>query len=138
MSRAHEPHDEGFGLVEVIVAIVILGLLAVAVLPMIWTGLRVATEQSTVATATQLVSGVIDEARSKAPAGCTTLNIARATEDGRGTTINLAGTYSGTCDDTVRPFAIKYTATATDGAGKQLAQASTLIFLPAPPEEAAG
>lgn len=128
--------DEGFGLVEVIVAIFILGLLAVAVLPMIWTGLRVATEQSTVATATHAVSGFIDEVRNRADGGCSVLNGTSSLTTDRGDSIMITGVVDPACNDAVRPIAVKYTATAKNDAGDVLATVDTLVFLPKPPEAA--
>lgn len=134
MTRMYSTRDEGFGLVEVIVAIFILGLLAVALLPMIWTGLRIAVEQSTVATATQAVSSVIEDARTQASAGCDALPVSRTVTDGRGDPLTLTGVVVDGCSGVVGPVAVRYTATAVNAAGDQLATATTRIYLPAPPE----
>ncbi|KRA23030.1 hypothetical protein ASD65_00300 [Microbacterium sp. Root61] len=135
MTRASDTNDDGFGLVEVIVAIFILGLLAVAILPLIWTGLRVATEQSAVAGATHATSGFIDEVRSRADGGCSALNGTSSFTTDRGDDILITGVVDAACNDTLRPLAVKYTATATNGDGDVLAAVETLIFLPKPPGE---
>ena len=132
MARASDSTDEGFGLVEVIVAIFILALLAVAVLPMIWTGLKVATEQSTVATATHAVSGFIDEVRGRADGGCGVLNGTSTLTTDRGDGILITGVVDAGCSDALRPVAVKYTTTATNDDGDVLAAVDTLIFLPKP------
>jgi prepilin-type N-terminal cleavage/methylation domain-containing protein len=132
MLRAHRSDDAGFGLVEVIVAIFILGLLAVAILPMIWTGLRVAADQSSVASATQQVSKVIEDARTQAASGCEALAISRTATDGQGRTFTLSGEVAGGCSGVLGGVAVKYTATATSSDGKQLATAVTRIYIPAP------
>lgn len=150
--RSRDAADDGFGLVEVIVALGILGLLAIAVLPMIITGLRVAGEQSTVATATQLVSSTIDRARSDPSATCDEMLSVTEHADARGAEIRVvgaavpdsvseahvrAGSYdlevnpNTRCGGFTRPGALKYIAVATDTTtGAILASATTIIFMP--------
>ena len=55
--------EDGFGLVEIIVAIALLGILLMAVAPLLMGGLRVTAKTTTIATATQIVSQELDEAR---------------------------------------------------------------------------
>jgi prepilin-type N-terminal cleavage/methylation domain-containing protein len=55
--------DEGFSLVEVIIAMFILGLIAVALLPPLWQGIQHSSLQSSVATATRHLNGLVEEAR---------------------------------------------------------------------------
>ena len=81
MSRA----DEGFSLVEVVIAMLILGIIAIALIPPLWQGIRLLREQSTVATATRQLNGLIEEARDSP--SCGTLDGIAATQtftDGRG------------------------------------------------------
>lgn len=152
MTRARDAADGGFGLVEVIIALGILGLLAIAVLPMIITGLRVAGEQSTVATATQLVSSTIDHARSDPSASCEELRSITEHADARGAEIRVVGAVvpdsvtetdiraggydletvpNPRCPGFTTPGALKYIAVATNtSTGAILASATTIIFMP--------
>lgn len=59
--RNHD--DVGFGLVEVVIAMLLLGLIAVAMIPALWNGVRFSTEQSAVATATRQVNTLIEQGR---------------------------------------------------------------------------
>jgi prepilin-type N-terminal cleavage/methylation domain-containing protein len=53
----------GFSLAEVVIAVFILGIIAMALLPALINGLRFASSQSIVATATRQVNALIEEAR---------------------------------------------------------------------------
>lgn len=55
--------DEGFGLVEIVVAMFILALIAIAFLPLLIQGIKVAADNRTLATATQLIHDQIEQAR---------------------------------------------------------------------------
>lgn len=54
---------EGFSLVEVVIAMLLLGLVAVAILPALWQGLTVASQQSSTATATRYMNALVEQAR---------------------------------------------------------------------------
>ena len=62
-ARRGDARDSGFGLVEVVISMLILGLIAIAIIPALWQGLQYSSEQSTVATATRQLNGLIEEAR---------------------------------------------------------------------------
>lgn len=150
--------DSGFGLVEVVIATFILALLAVAMVPLLITGLRVAIEQSTVATATRLLNDTIEEARTIAldpPIDCTDVEITNELEDGREVPLEvvatvLANTHPGTivgnspptivpgegCDAFTAPgsLTVRFVVTRTD-TGAQLAEATTIISVLTPPED---
>lgn len=64
--------DEGFSLVEIIIAMLILGIIAIALLPPLWQGIRFASEQAHVATATRQLNALIEEAREAQ--SCTAVN----------------------------------------------------------------
>lgn len=65
MIERSEQHDEdGFGLVEIVVSMLILGLIAIAFLPLLIQGVMVAQQNRTLATANQLIHDQIEQARS--------------------------------------------------------------------------
>ena len=55
--------DAGFSLVEVVIAMFVLGLIAVMLLPALITGIRTSADQSAVATATRRLSAIVEEGR---------------------------------------------------------------------------
>lgn len=57
LARSRE--ESGFSLVEVIIAMLILGAVAIALLPPLYNGLMYATEQSTKATATRHLNALV-------------------------------------------------------------------------------
>jgi prepilin-type N-terminal cleavage/methylation domain-containing protein len=61
--RGRSADAAGFSLVEVVIAMLIFGVIAVALLPPLISGLRFASEQAITATATRQVNALIDEAR---------------------------------------------------------------------------
>lgn len=62
MRAQHE--ESGFGLLEVVISMFLLGLLAIAFLPLMITSMKTTVRNSTVATATQLVNQQMEQARS--------------------------------------------------------------------------
>jgi len=125
--------DEGFGLVEAVVSMLILAALAIAFLPLLITGLKQSTINSTRAFATQLVSErmSVAQAKSASSATCAGLNldVARST-DPRGAVVDLVTTVV----PRVNPRLCAVTTVARlveNGApGAELASASTLVYLP--------
>lgn len=59
------PLDAGFSLIEVIVAMVLLGILAVVTLPFFITGIRVTADDGARTTATDQVNAVLEQLRAK-------------------------------------------------------------------------
>ncbi|SDK29254.1 hypothetical protein SAMN05216282_104204 [Cryobacterium psychrotolerans] len=57
------PCEAGFGLIEIVVSMFLLGLLSVAFLPLLVTSLQTSVRNSTIATATQLVNQQMEQAR---------------------------------------------------------------------------
>lgn len=54
---------EGFGLIEVIIATLLLGIIAIALIPVLWNGIVQSSRQSSTATATRELNALIEEAR---------------------------------------------------------------------------
>lgn len=55
--------EAGFGLIEIVISMFLLGLLAIAFLPLLITSMQTTVRNSTIATATQLVNQQMEEAR---------------------------------------------------------------------------
>lgn len=55
--------DDGFGLVEVVIAMLLLAVIALAIMPALWNGILQSTRQSATATATRELNALIEEAR---------------------------------------------------------------------------
>lgn len=56
-------NDEGFGLVEIVVSMLIMGLIAISFLPLLIQGVVAAQQNRVLATATQLIHDQIEQAR---------------------------------------------------------------------------
>jgi type II secretory pathway pseudopilin PulG len=87
--------DHGLGIVEVIVAMLLLGVIAMAILPSLWQGVQLSSVQSSSATATRFLNSLIEEARDLE--SCTTIPsvLGRTATDGRGATMTSAGSLVG-------------------------------------------
>ena len=60
MSRASEV-DQGFSIVEVLIAMFLLAIVAVALLPALFQGIQYSSQQSAVATATRQLNALVQE-----------------------------------------------------------------------------
>lgn len=125
------PSEEGFSIVEVLVAMLMLALLAVSFLPVLVTGLRLTANNSSITTAAQLVQEQLTLARSQG-ATCTALSsfrvaAAASVVDGAGKTLVVAKAL--TCPSTY-PGSATFTATVTaSGSSTTIASATTLIYV---------
>lgn len=94
--------DDGFGLVEVIIAMSLLMVIAVAMLPVFINSLRLSSTTVSVTTATQIVSEQMDLARSIAPT-CDAVQqfaeetLGRIVEDPRGVILEITMVTPATC-----------------------------------------
>jgi prepilin-type N-terminal cleavage/methylation domain-containing protein len=121
--------DDGFGLVEVIVSMVILATIAIAFLPVLIQGMKQSIANSTVATATQLVNEKLQLAQASGPT-CTNVSLLAGEEeliDDHGVTI-LVTTTVGACPASVGTVEVAVTAVRTD-TSSTLAEAETLVFI---------
>ena len=82
--------QEGFSLVEVIVAMMLLAVVVVALLPGLWLGVMNAARQSTTATAERFLSSLVEEARETPTCTAIPTLIGRTTTDGNGRTLTSA------------------------------------------------
>jgi type II secretory pathway pseudopilin PulG len=128
--------DSGFGMVEVIVSLFLLGLMAIAILPVMISTLRLSSSNISLTTATQLVSEQMDVARGLAPT-CVALQTWAAERNGllitdpRGAVLEIHRQVPATCP-TVYPSVLKFTSWVTvDGSTAQVATGETRIRLAA-------
>jgi prepilin-type N-terminal cleavage/methylation domain-containing protein len=124
--------DAGFSLVEVVIAMVLFAIVAVAIIPVLWQGIVYSSQQSTVATATRQLYALVESAR-ESPS-CATIAGAAATQtfsDGADREFTTAGS-AGTCHPcpSASGITVPLTLTATQSS-RQLAEVSALVFVPA-------
>lgn len=122
-------HDDGFGLVEIVVSMLVLAILALAFLPVLITGIRQAAANATLATATQLVN---EQIRIVQGAGTTCANVTALAgtqdlTDDYGVQIRAVTTVA-PCPTGTGTVAVGVTATRLD-TGAQIAEAATLVFV---------
>ncbi|MDY0910043.1 type II secretion system protein [Microbacterium sp. CFBP9034] len=126
----HKTHEAGFSLIEIVIAVILLGFIAIALIPLLLQGIRLSSEQSTVATATRQLNALVEDAR-QAPT-CDSLLEAVATKtgftDGRGKPFQTQG-VRGACTP---GSAVSVSFTATQGAST-LASATALVYVPVAP-----
>ena len=136
MWRSDSPRrdDAGFGLVEVIIAMALLMVVALAMLPVFISTLNLSKENVSVTTATQLVSEQMDLARA-IPATCDAVHqfaaetLGRLVEDPRGVVLQITMDTPVNCPATY-PAAFRLTVTvAEQGTTNIIAQAETRILI---------
>jgi len=128
--------DRGFGLIEIVISMFLLGLLAIAFLPLLVTSMKTTVVNSSVATATQLVNQQMDQARA-AGETCARMRtfgaetLAATDPDKRGVSYQPVRTV-GLCPASY-PGTVKVTvAVSVVGSTFAPVTATTLIFLKAP------
>ncbi|WP_127475545.1 prepilin-type N-terminal cleavage/methylation domain-containing protein [Microbacterium sulfonylureivorans] len=120
--------ERGFSVVEILIAMFLLALVAVALLPALWQGLRYSSQQSAVATATRELNALVEEARDTPT--CPNLSavaVSKTVTDGAGRTISTSGTV-GSCPVTTKT--VKLALTAVDSSGTTLATTTAIIYVP--------
>ena len=140
--RVNSPRDasilreSGFGLIEIVISMFLLGLLAIAFLPLLVTSMRTTIANSTTATATQLVNQQMEQARGAGDT-CVALTAFRTATlstvtDARGVTYQ-AQRIVGSCTSVLSdyPTTVSVTVSAVPSTGVTVS-ATTLIYLRAP------
>lgn len=119
--------EDGFSLIEVVVAMLLLGLVAVSLMPLLWQGIRYTDRQSTVATATREVNALIEQARqTPSCASLAALEGGRPYADASGNILFTATVAVGTCaSETSVPVDV----TANNSTGTLVA-VSALVYVP--------
>jgi prepilin-type N-terminal cleavage/methylation domain-containing protein len=125
--RGHGSDAAGFSLVEVIIAMFLLGIVAVAILPALWQGIVLSSQQASTATATRYMNSLIDEAR--ATPTCAYLgSIAAlpAVTDGNGVSLSASTSSVTGCT----PGATATLSITIVGDGRTLATSDALVYIP--------
>lgn len=120
--------DQGFSLVEVIIAMFLLAVIALAILPALVQGMRLSSEQSATATATRELNALVEQARDNPT--CTNLHAvsaSRTVTDGAGRDITTVGTVEG-CPG--RGITATVELTAVSASGDTLSRVSGIVFVP--------
>ena len=132
--------DSGFGLIEIVISMFLLGLLAIAFLPLLATSLQTAVRISTVATAAQLLDQEMGLARSVGDTCSAVMAFGAdsplaATTDIRGTSYQPARTVVSCASVTSYPTTVSVSVTVSvtaSGSSYSPLTATTLIYLKAP------
>lgn len=125
--RDRDAEVAGFGLVEVIVAMLLLAVIAVAILPALWQGIVLSTRQASTATATRYMNSLVDDARST-PTCAFLGSIASLpnVSDGRGVSLSTSTTSVTGCASGATAKLIVNVV----GEGRTLATTTALIYIP--------
>lgn len=134
--------DNGLGLIEIIVSMFLISLLAIAFIPVMVSAIRASTLNSTVATATRLVSQAVNEVREAAREGrapdCASAQLLNAQDDevdAQGVTLRVTTTVpalSSCVDNSVITITVVVVDLA-DATATPIADARTQIFLDGTP-----
>jgi prepilin-type N-terminal cleavage/methylation domain-containing protein len=119
--------QEGFGLIEVIVAMLLLAIIAIAILPALWQGIQYSAGQSSTATATRHLNALIEEARdAQSCAALTSVASSRTVEDGQGNLLTSTGVVGTPC---VSNTAMSLSLEVRDEGGTVIASTVALVYV---------
>lgn len=123
--------SEGLGLVEVVIAMLLLGVIAVALVPALWQGILLSSEESTTASATRLLNARIEEARAgQSCAAILALDDTRipAPTDGKGNQLTVS--FVGGAPACTAPAAVSFTLQVADSTAAVRASAAAIVYVP--------
>jgi prepilin-type N-terminal cleavage/methylation domain-containing protein len=131
--------EKGFSLIEVIISMFLLGIIAVAILPALWSGITNASRQSDTASATRQLNALVETARDRAAGGSCEGVIAAAALHRYRAGIDVGATASNYDVQTAGPSGYSCTVgatndltlVATDQSGVNLASLTATIFVTA-------
>ena len=135
-SAGSTPSDAGFGMIEIVISMFLLGLLAIAFLPLLMTSMKTTVINSSIATATQLVNQQMDQARA-AGATCALISTFGATAVMAGPPDERGMSYQpsravGPCPPSYPGTVTVKVSVSVVGATFAPVRATTLILLKAP------
>ena len=121
--------EEGVGLIEILISIMLLAILATALVPVLVNGLRQASSNATLATATQLANNELERARSWKTCSALTPSSVNIT-DAREVVLSMTTTV-GSCSPTPEnPVSVPVTVTVTrQDTGVVVTSTTTYIFI---------
>lgn len=124
-------NDDGIGLVEIVVAMFLFALMAVAFLPALIRGYEATRMNTTLSTATQLLSGQLESLHASSGLACSSLSVFDATPvtDDRG--VALHPTRAVTCP-TSYPGTARVVVGMADDANVPVTTATTLVVVISP------
>jgi Tfp pilus assembly protein PilV len=127
--------DRGFGMVEIVVSMFLIALIALAFIPVLIQGMRISVANTSIATATQLVSQNMEQARARGT-NCSDLRkfaaeLVPPVVDQRGVSfqqVRVAVACTGVSTDYPKtvPFRVRVTET---GSSTELASATTRLLV---------
>jgi type II secretory pathway pseudopilin PulG len=123
--------EEGFGILEVVVSLLLLSLLAIGFIPLLMQSLRVSVSTSTLATATQLVAQQLEELRAL-DSRCRSLQVYAAkanVEDPAGQPLRARISEITCPPDTTVPTTVEVRVWVTARNETTIAEATTLVFV---------
>ena len=124
--------DEGFGLIEIVISIMLLAILATALVPVLVQGLQQAVSNATLASATQLANEKIEQARSWKTCGDAVASTTSVTES-HGVVLTVDTTVGSCAPSAENPVSIPVTVVVTRGdSGVIVTTTKTLVFIAEP------
>ncbi|WP_433862091.1 type IV pilus modification PilV family protein [Streptomyces sp. L7] len=129
---ARSAADEGgFGIAEVLVAMFLLAVIAVAIIPILVQGLRLSVQNATVATATQLANQQIEQVRGAT--SCASVVAGTITTTSHNVPLKAVRTIGTSCPASGYPITVKVSVSVTrTDTNAVLATANTLVFVTGP------
>ncbi len=121
--------EDGVGIIEIVIALLLLAILAVSLVPVLLNGLKQATSNATLATATQLANDELERARSWVK--CSELDPASLTvTDARGVQLTLTSTVGSCSPSPENPVSVPVQVTVTRlDTGVVVTSTTTYLFI---------
>ena len=133
LRRLHgqSPDERGFGLIEIVVAMLLLAVVSMAVLPLLVQGLKLSALNATVAAATQLANQQVELVRSQSL--CSAIVPTTTTVTSQGVTMQVSRTVGISCPAAGYPIAVPVSVSVSRAAPSAvLATVKTLVFVTGP------
>lgn len=119
--------DDGFSIVEIVIATFLLAIVAIAILPALGQGIRLTSQQSAVATATRELNSLVERARGNPTCGeLASVAAPRTVADGAGRTLRISGAVASCAEG----GAVRIELTALDASSSSLARVAAIVYVP--------
>ncbi len=127
--QRHLAREAGVGLIEIVISMMLLAILAVALVPILVNGLKHASSNATLATATQLANDELERARSWTT--CTDLDPVTSTiTDERNVELTIETTVGSCTPSAENPVSVPVQVTVTrSDTGSVVTSTTTYIFI---------